>query len=74
MDDVLEAVLEAGEQHRRRIPTATLNMVVKEATAWKAPPTQRGSLRKGKIYYATQVRGVGVKKILFYLCLHGGEV
>lgn len=55
VDDVLEAVLEAGAQHQRRIPTATLNMVVKEATAWKAPPTQRGSLRKGKIYYATQV-------------------
>ncbi|GLC45491.1 hypothetical protein PLESTM_001741600 [Pleodorina starrii] len=54
VDDVLEAVLEAGEQHRRRVPTATLNMVLREATQWKAPPTQRGSLRKGRIYYATQ--------------------
>lgn len=35
--------------------TATLNLVLREATAWKAPPTQRGSLKKGKIYYATQV-------------------
>ena len=29
--------------------------VLKEATAWKAPPTQRYSQKKGKIYYATQV-------------------
>ncbi|KAG2451767.1 hypothetical protein HYH02_003546 [Chlamydomonas schloesseri] len=54
VEDVLEAVLDAGEQHRRRVPTATLNMVLREATQWKAPPTQRGSLRKGRIYYATQ--------------------
>lgn len=54
VDDVLAAVLAAGAQHRRRISTATLNMVLKEATQWKAPPMQRGSLKKGKIYYATQ--------------------
>jgi len=54
VDEVVEAVLGAGREHRRRVSTATLNMVVREATAWKAPPTQRRSLRKGKIYYATQ--------------------
>jgi GTP-binding protein len=52
--EVVEAILEAGVQHRRRVSTATLNLVLREATAWKAPPTQRGSLKKGKIYYATQ--------------------
>ncbi len=53
--EVLSAVLAAGEQYKRRVSTATLNLVVKEATAWKAPPSQRGSQRKGRIYYATQV-------------------
>ena len=53
--EVVEAILKAGEQHRRRVSTATLNLVLKEATAWKAPPSQRGSMKKGKIYYATQV-------------------
>ncbi len=52
---VLGAVVAAGEQHRRRVNTATLNLVLKEATAWKAPPTQRVGGRKGRIYYATQV-------------------
>ena len=52
--EVLSAILKAGAQHRRRVSTATLNLVLREATAWKAPPTQRRSLKKGKIYYVTQ--------------------
>jgi GTP-binding protein len=52
--EVLEAVLKAGEQHRRRVSTATLNMVVREAVSWKAPPSLRGSGRQGRVYYATQ--------------------
>ena len=55
VDKVLKAILKAGQEHERRVSTATLNMVLKEATAWKAPPTQRYSQKKGKIYYATQV-------------------
>ncbi|KAL6745897.1 P-loop containing nucleoside triphosphate hydrolase protein [Haematococcus lacustris] len=54
MPEVVQAILDAGTQHRRRVSTATLNMVLNEATAWKAPPTQRKSSRKGRIYYATQ--------------------
>lgn len=54
--EVVDAIVAAGEQHKRRVSTATLNMVLSEATAWKAPPTQRRSLKKGRIYYATQVR------------------
>ena len=57
VEEVLAAILQAGIEHRRRVSTATLNLVLKEATAWKAPPTQRHSLKKGKIYYCTQVRG-----------------
>ncbi len=54
VEKVTKAIVKAGQEHRRRVSTATLNMVLKEATAWKAPPTQRHSQRKGKIYYATQ--------------------
>lgn len=51
---VMDAVQAAGEQHRYRVSTATLNMVLQEATTWRQPPTARGSGRKGRIYYATQ--------------------
>ena len=56
---ILEAAAAAGEQHARRISTATINMVVREAVNWRAPPTLRGASRKGRIYYATQVGPAG---------------
>ena len=40
---------------RRRITTATLNMVVREAVGWRSPPSRKGDTRKGRIYYGTQV-------------------
>jgi len=51
---LLDAVQRAAREHERRVTTATLNMVVAEATAWKAPPSTKGAKRKGRIYYATQ--------------------
>lgn len=54
VEKVLKAILKAGKEHARRVSTATLNMVIKEACAWKAPPTHRGAMKKGKIYYGTQ--------------------
>lgn len=51
---ILEAAHAAGEEHRRRITTATINMVIRETVNWRAPPTLRGSSKKGRIYYATQ--------------------
>eukprot|EP00882_Tetradesmus_deserticola_P017956 GHRQ01019267.1.p2 GENE.GHRQ01019267.1~~GHRQ01019267.1.p2 ORF type:complete len:234 (+),score=77.46 GHRQ01019267.1:920-1621(+) len=54
VDQVVAAILASGEQHRRRVSTATLNLVLREAVAWKAPPSQRGNLKQGRIYYATQ--------------------
>ncbi|KAF6250889.1 P-loop containing nucleoside triphosphate hydrolase protein [Scenedesmus sp. NREL 46B-D3] len=54
VDQVVAAILAVGEQHKRRVSTATLNLVLREAVAWKAPPSQRGSLKQGRIYYATQ--------------------
>ena len=44
-----------GDACRRRITTATLNMVVREAVAWRSPPSRKGDTRKGRIYYGTQV-------------------
>ena len=52
---ILEAAAAAAEEHRRRISTATINMVVRDTVNWRQPPTLRGSNRKGRIYYATQV-------------------
>ena len=52
---ILDAATAAAEEHRRRISTATINMVVRDAVNWRQPPTLRGSSRKGRIYYATQV-------------------
>lgn len=52
---ILDAVQAAGEQHRRRVTTATLNMVVREAVGWRSPPSARGDPRKGRVYYGTQV-------------------
>lgn len=59
MEEVVKSIVKAGDEHRRRVSTATLNLVIKEATAWKAPPTQRRSMKKGKIYYGTQVKRLG---------------
>lgn len=51
---VLHACVRAGEQHARRVSTATLNLVVSDSTLWKAPPSQRGAVKRPRIYYATQ--------------------
>ena len=53
---LLEAAAAASAEHRRRVSTATLNLVLREAANWRQPPTARGSPRKGRIYYATQAR------------------
>lgn len=50
---ITRAILEADVNHRKRVSTATLNLVMKDAMNWRPPPaTKRG--RKGRIYYATQ--------------------
>ncbi|KAK9823200.1 hypothetical protein WJX72_001052 [[Myrmecia] bisecta] len=51
---ILDAAWDAGEEHRRRVSTATLNMVLKETVNWRSPPTDRGSGKRGRMYYATQ--------------------
>ena len=44
----------AVEQHRRRVSTSVVNEVLREAVAWRSPPTSRGG-RQGRLYYGTQV-------------------
>ena len=44
----------AVEQHRRRVGTSVVNELLREALAWRSPPTSRGG-RQGRLYYGTQV-------------------
>lgn len=60
---VLDAVTAAAEEHRRRITTSTLNLVLSDAAAWRQPPTT-GSGRRGRVYYGTQA---GVRPPSFVL-------
>lgn len=52
---VLDAATAAAEEHRRRVSTSTLNLVIRDAVGWRAPPSS-GQGKRGRIYYATQVR------------------
>lgn len=51
---ILSYVDSAVEQHRRRVSTAVLNEVLREAVDWHRPPSTR-TAKQGKIYYCTQV-------------------
>jgi len=51
---VLEAAARAADEHARRVPTATLNLVVREIVAFRQPPSVRGATRRGRVYFATQ--------------------
>lgn len=42
------------KERSRRLSTATLNQVVREAIAFKSSPRTRGG-KRGRIYYCTQV-------------------
>lgn len=61
---VLDAATAAAEEHRRRITTATLNMVIQDATGWRSPPST-GSGKRGRIYYGTQA-GVKPPSFVFF--------
>lgn len=51
---IIGLVDEALVQHRRRVSTAVLNEVLREAVDWHRPPTTRQG-KQGRIYYCTQV-------------------
>ncbi|KAL2535867.1 GTP-binding family protein [Forsythia ovata] len=48
---VAAAIVE--KERSRRLSTATLNQVVREAVAFKPPPRTRGG-KRGRVYYCTQ--------------------
>lgn len=69
VNKVLEAVDEAFEQSRRRIPTGQLNDVVGEAVTMNEPPSDKG--RALKIYFATQA---AVQPPTFILFVNDTEI
>lgn len=42
------------KERSRRLSTAILNQVIREAVAFKSPPRTRGG-KRGRVYYCTQV-------------------
>ncbi|KAG0583311.1 hypothetical protein M758_3G127500 [Ceratodon purpureus] len=62
---ILEAAVAAGEERCRRLTTATLNQVIRDAVALKQPPTGRGG-KKGRIYYCTQA-GIKPPTFVFFV-------
>jgi GTPase len=48
------AIDEAIQAHRKRVSTAVLNEVLRDATLWQPPPTKRSGAQ-AKIYYCNQV-------------------
>ena len=70
MHKVLKACVDAAGQHAKRVTTGTLNIVVEEATSWKAPPSSRGG-RRPRIYYATQA---SVRPPTFVMCCNDGKL
>lgn len=53
VNKLLEEIVLANEQHKRRITTGMLNDVINEATHKQQPPSDKG--RRLKLYYGTQV-------------------
>merc|ERR1712151_63048 len=52
---VIQSIISAGLEHQRRIPTATVNIIISEMYN-VIPPTMRNAYSTlGKIYYGTQV-------------------
>ncbi|ALF53740.1 GTPase Der [Nostoc piscinale CENA21] len=54
VEKILELVVQAAAEHKRRVTTSVINEVLEEAVRWHSPPTSRGG-RQGRIYYGTQV-------------------
>lgn len=51
---IIVAAATVEKERARRLTTATLNQVIREAIAFKPPPRTRGG-KRGRIYYCTQV-------------------
>ncbi|CAO2837339.1 unnamed protein product [Amaranthus hypochondriacus] len=53
VDKIIFAASIVEKERSRRLSTATLNQVVREAVAFKAPPRTRAG-KRGRVYYCTQ--------------------
>lgn len=53
VDKIIVAASIVEKERSRRLSTATLNQVVREAVAFKAPPRTRAG-KRGRVYYCTQ--------------------
>ncbi|KAK6138397.1 hypothetical protein DH2020_027871 [Rehmannia glutinosa] len=53
VDKIIVAAGMVEKERSRRLSTATLNQVVREAVAFKSPPRTRGG-KRGRVYYCTQ--------------------
>ena len=66
---ILRAAAGVSAEHGRRLPTATLNAVIRDAMAWKSPPVKGGKV--GRLYYATQA---GVRPPTFVLFVNDADL
>ncbi|KZV56455.1 hypothetical protein F511_08353 [Dorcoceras hygrometricum] len=53
VDKIIVAASMVEKERSRRLTTAILNQVVREAVAFKSPPRTRGG-KRGRVYYCTQ--------------------
>ncbi|XP_010519745.1 PREDICTED: uncharacterized protein LOC104799102 [Tarenaya hassleriana] len=53
VENIIMAAETVEKERSRRLSTAILNQVVREAVAFKAPPRTRGG-KRGRVYYCTQ--------------------
>ena len=51
---VYAALQRAVDAHRRRVATATLNEVIRDAMLWQPPPASAGGKAGAKIYFVSQ--------------------
>ncbi|BAZ05177.1 ribosome biogenesis GTPase Der [Calothrix sp. NIES-3974] len=54
VEKILEFVVQAAQEHKRRVSTSVINEVLEEAISWHSAPVSRSG-KQGKIYYGTQV-------------------
>ncbi|BAZ38643.1 GTP binding protein [Calothrix sp. NIES-4101] len=54
VEKILASVVNAAQEHKRRVSTSVINEVLEEAVRWHSPPVSRSG-KQGKIYYGTQV-------------------
>ena len=66
---ILRATAGVGLEHARRLPTATLNAVMRDAMAWKSPPVKGGKV--GRLYYVTQA---AIRPPTFVLFVNDAEL